>query len=484
MSVSRHTTYNLVGAVLPILLSLITVPLYLKLVGPERYGVLAIAWLLLGYFGLFDLGLGRATSFRLAALKGDPPQARADTMWAALAVNALMGLAGGLVLLVVAEFFFGRFFKVSPAMRAEVIAAVPLLAATVPVATITGVLTGAMQGRERFLEINAINVVSTSLFQLFPLALAFLVGPTLPLLLSGAVAARALGALVLGYRCHVELTRGLRPRLHRREMGVLLKYGGWVNLTSIFGPVLYMLDRFTIGAMLGATAVTDYTVPYQLANRTSILSGSLVSALFPRLSSASTEEREVLADRATMTILALLSPMFLGGIFVMGPFLQLWVGQRVGPDAPFVGRFILVAMWANALALVPFTRLQASGRPDLVSKILIAEIPPYLLLLYGGIHFFGLIGCAAAGTLRWLMDYSLLTWVAGRKFTGASLIAANAIVLGAGLWCAGVWTPLDWQWWAAGLSLGAISAAIGWRAFPPELRLTLSQTLRRRVPSL
>src|SRR6185437_8848692 len=143
-------------------------------------------------------------------------------------------------------------------------------------------------------------------------------------LLLGALSARGIAAAVLAYRCHVELTHGQRIRLDRGEVVALLKYGGWVNLTSIFGPVLYMLDRFTIGAMLSARAVTDYTVPYQLANRTAIMSGSLVGALFPRLSSATADEREVLADRATMTILALLSPLFLAGIYIMQPFLHFW----------------------------------------------------------------------------------------------------------------------------------------------------------------
>jgi O-antigen/teichoic acid export membrane protein len=479
VSVSRHTAYNLVGQVLPILLSLVTVPLYLKLVGSERYGVLAIAWLLLGYFGLFDLGLGRATSFRVAAQRDAEPQARADTMWAALAVNVLMGVVGGLVLWVAAQFFFGRLFKVDASLRSEVMAAVPLLAMAVPVATLDGVLSGAMQGRQRFLEINMINVVSTALFQLFPLAIAFWIGPSLPLLLLGVLSARGLAAVVMGYRCHLELTRGRLIRLDRAEVIALLKYGGWVNLTSIFAPVLFMLDRFTIGAMLSARAVTDYTVPYQLANRTSILPGSLITALFPRLSSASADERQALANRASLTLLALLSPLFVGGIFIMQPFLQLWVGQRVGPDSPAVGRFLLLAMWANGLALIPFIRLQASGRPDLVTKIMLAEIPPYLAMLYVGIHFFGLIGSAIAAVLRCLMDYSLLSWVAGRKLRVSGLFVANFLVLCAAVVCAGSWTVTEPLWWVSGGVLAVISAGLALRALPSDLLLRFGSALRR-----
>src|SRR4051812_31203755 len=61
VSVARHTTYNVVGALTPVVVSLVTVPLYLKTVGLDRYGILNLCWLLVGYFALFDFGMGKAT---------------------------------------------------------------------------------------------------------------------------------------------------------------------------------------------------------------------------------------------------------------------------------------------------------------------------------------------------------------------------------------------------------------------------------------
>lgn len=483
MSIRRNTIYNLAGSLAPTVLSLLTVPIYLKLVGSERYGVLAIAWLLLGYFGLLDLGMSRATSFRIAAQKDAPASARAGTFWAALFVNASMGVLGGVLLWLAAGYFFGSAMKIDESLRAETLSAAPLLAAAVPIATITGVLTGALQGRQRFLQINLISSISTALFQLLPLTIAWALGPNLTGLLLGAIAARLLGAAVLAQQCWAEVGRGHAVEVRRDEIMALLKYGGWVSITSIFGPILFLVDRFVIGATLGARAVTDYTVPYQLASRTAILPSALTTAMFPRLSSASDAEKAQLNRLASLTLVGALSPIFLGGIYIMGPFLDLWVGDEVGSGAAWVGRIVLVAMWANALALISFTRLQATGRPDLVTKILLCEIPPYLALLAVLTNGFGLAGAAIATATRSLVDYLLLTWAARTGFIGILSGALNLVLLSAGVVCAGVWEPGEPGWWISAAVLVALSGAVGLRTIPAEVRSKILQRLQRLLPA-
>ncbi|KRB45290.1 flippase [Phenylobacterium sp. Root700] len=478
MSVGRHTSYNIAGAVIPLAVSLITVPLYLRLIGPDRYGVLSIAWLLLGYFGLFDLGLGRATSFRIAALRDASPQDRADTFWAALTVNIGMGLIGGLALWLVGTYFFSEVFKVDERLRPEILAATPLLAAAVPISTLMGVLTGALQGREKFLQTNAVSVVSTTLFQLIPLGLAAALGPNLVMILGAAVATRIMALLILAYSCHTEVTRGLLRRLEKREFAVLMRYGGWVTVTSMFGPLLTIVDRFAIGAVLGAKAVAAYNVPFQLSKQIAILPSALLNALFPRLSAAPPAEQRLMGERATLTLASLLSLPVLAGIFLLEPFLHIWIGAELGAQGASAGRILLIGFWANAFALVPYTRLQASGRPDLVAKVLLMEIPPYLGGLYLGMIHFGLLGAAMALSVRFAVDYALLTWVAGRKFVGWPALVANAVLLVLAAWCAGKWKITESAWWATAAALGAACLLVGWRTLPDEIKKTALQRLR------
>jgi O-antigen/teichoic acid export membrane protein len=477
MSISRNTGYNVVGALIPIALALFTVPVYLHLVGADRYGVLAIAWLLLGYFGLFDLGLGRATAHRIAALHAAPAEQRARTFWTALAVNLAMGAVGGLILWQVSAWFFTHHFKVDAAIRPEIIAAAPLLGLSVPVATLTGVMTGALQGRQRFRESTLVSTLSTILFQLFPLGIAWLHGPNLVPLLAAALAARVIAIVALWRYTHAEVTRGFAFVFDRAQIATLLKYGGWVTATGLIAPLLVTVDRFAIGATIGAVAVAVYTIPYNLAGRMAVFPAALTNALFPRLSAAAGEEEGTLGLMAGQGLAGMMTLPVLGAILIIDPFLKLWVGQEIAVQAGLVGKICLIAFWANAFALVPFTRLQARGRPDLVTKILLLEIPPYLLGLYVGLKYWGLPGCALAFAVRCAVDFVLLSLGTGNALQIWRLLLVNLALLVAALAMTEYLTITQPLWWLAATALAVAAAVIAWRTLPSPIKLKLAPLL-------
>jgi O-antigen/teichoic acid export membrane protein len=59
---ARNSLLNLAGQILPILVGVITISYVVRGLGTGRFGVLSIGWMMLGYFGVFDLGMGRATT--------------------------------------------------------------------------------------------------------------------------------------------------------------------------------------------------------------------------------------------------------------------------------------------------------------------------------------------------------------------------------------------------------------------------------------
>src|ERR1700704_5591128 len=92
---TRNWILNLLGWVVPLSVALVAVPYIVKGLGPERFGVLSLASALLGYFGIFDLGLGRATTKIVAeSLARRDLDRLPRVVWTSLWSQALFGACG------------------------------------------------------------------------------------------------------------------------------------------------------------------------------------------------------------------------------------------------------------------------------------------------------------------------------------------------------------------------------------------------------
>ncbi len=470
MSIRRNTAYNLIGSMVPIMVSLVTVPIYLRLIGEARYGVLAVAWMLLGYFGLFDLGLGRATAQRIATLRNAAVCERAQAFWTALGLNIGLGVLGGLIIWPVADIFLGRIFKIDDAMRFEALTVVPWLILAVPMATLSGVLTGALQGRERFFELNLISGVSSVLFQLIPLVVAKFWGVELGVLLPAAMFVRLLTVFVLYGYCRRYVFCGLPASFVRTEASQLLRFGSWVTVTSLISPMMIILDRFIIGALLGAKAVSYYTVPFQLADRTGIIPFALSSALFPRFVGMSREEEQIVAKKSLRAVLSVMTPMMATGIVLMEPFLSWWITSAFGREAGLVGCILLLGFWINALAMIPYAQLQAKGRPDIVAKCNLLELLPYFWMLYIGLNTLGLVGAAVAFSARIFADFVLLSGFSGILRKSLRLLVLPMLLLIAAFLISTNISFGSSEWFVLVIVHLSFTVAWAWRKVPAELR--------------
>jgi O-antigen/teichoic acid export membrane protein len=461
---------------LPLLLSLATVPAYLHLIGEARYGVLAVVWVVLGYFGVFDLGLSRATANQIAQARNKPPAIRERVFWTALSLNATVGVLGGVILFFVGQVLLENLLKVTPDLRSEAVAALPWLAVAVPLTTVTLVLAGTLEGGERFLLVNSLGIFGLAMFQLLPLAYAYWVGPRLPGLIMSATLALFVSTVLSFVVTAVSLPVRSRPRIDAERVGVLLRYGGWVTLTGLVSPLVSVVDRVVIGSVLGAKAVTRYTVPFALVSRVKILSSSLARAIFPRFSMLDRSDAARVSRESLRALAAVMTVLTVVGAVTLDPFLRVWVGSDIASSSAPVGEILLIGFWLNSLAVVPFAFLQGQGRPDLPAKFHVLELAPYIGGLVMGLHFAGIQGAAWAWSGRAAADAVLLFWAARklsqetapadwRQLAGGGMLAGSACV--AALTIFGVPSLRV----ALGGAFIVASLAWAWRIAPAQVRL-------------
>jgi O-antigen/teichoic acid export membrane protein len=421
---------NLSGALIPLALNLVTIPLYLRLIGDVRFGILAIVWLLLSYFGIFDLGLSRAASKCIAGLAGSPARDRQSVFWTVISLNVAAGTVGGVILAVAGRYLL-HFFNMPEAMRAEVVGALPWLGAAVPVATGVSALIGALEGRERFVLSNTLQSVGAAIFQVVPLGVAYWRGPGLEWLIGSAVLSRVASCALLFIGCWKHVPARGWPRFETRWLRDLLTFGGWVTVSGILTPVLFALDRFLVGATRGAAAITYYTIPFNLASKFTLLPVSVSRTLFPRFVMQERKDAMDLAHEAFLSVAAITTPIAVLAIAGIAPFLRLWLGPSMARLSTGVGEACMVGYWMSGFAVLPSALLQAYNRPDMVAKLHACQVLPFMGLLWLGLRVDGVEGAAWAWTLRVVLDAILLFWAARltRQFLATVAFPTALLVL-------------------------------------------------------
>lgn len=430
MRLLKNSIFSLGAAVIPTVIGLVSVPLFVSTIGMERYGVMIVAWILLGYFGQADFGIGRAITQRVSSAIDHSDAFRAEAVASAFASCAVFSAVSAALTYLAASLFFAGPFDIDEAIRAEILSAIWALALAIPVIAMSGVASGALMGVERFGASSLGNLIGQSCVQVLPLLYALFVGIDVGALILCSVSGRALGLIYLFVPLWREFFRNNRFRVVWGQMKDLTKFGIWVMVSALVGPLMLVGDRFVIGSIAGAVAVAAYSIPFQLAARTQLLPISLVHALFPRFASEDPGSSKQRCEDYTIFVAQIFAPVILVLICLTQPFLELWLGANLDQRSIAVGHVLFGAFWINAIANVPYAYIQASGNPRFTAKLHLAELPVYaVLLLLFGLQY-GLIGFAIAFGLRCVIDCTALAWRSGAQIGAlASAIAPHAFLI-------------------------------------------------------
>jgi O-antigen/teichoic acid export membrane protein len=415
----RNTVLNLFGLVIPLAVGFVTIPMVVRALGNERFGILALVWVVFGYFGLFDLGLGRTTTRSVADALG-----RNETWGIPVAVSTTIGLQTALGLAaaglshLLAPLLARHILNIPDAFVGETIRTLRLVGWSLPVMFVSSSFRGVLEAAQRFDLVNAVKVPLNVLFYLLPL-LGVALGYELPGIVVLLVLSR-IAALVVWAAMALRVLPVLRAKpVFRRELvRPIFSFSGWLGLSGILFAVVTSIDRLIIGALITVEAVAFYSAPYEAINRIGVIPGSLGMVLFPAFSYLDAGRRpgeaESLFARSTKLLLLTTGPVFILLMFFAGDFLRLWLGPDYAASSRLVVQLLSAGFLVNTVFAVPNNYLLGIGRADIAPKYQAVELVVYSTLAWVGAKLWGIKGVALATALR-LVAFTLVLAVASFK---------------------------------------------------------------------
>jgi O-antigen/teichoic acid export membrane protein len=397
--------------------------------GTDRFGLLTLAWMVLGFSSLFDLGLGRALTKLVAEKLGRGRELEVPTLvWTALGLMGALGVSAAVLVFLLSPWLVRDALQVPGPLVRETLFAFDLMAIALPFVISTAGLRGIMEAHQRFGPINLVRT-AVSLFTLIGPLLVLPFSQSLFPIVAVLVVGRTLSWLIHLLLCLYTLPALGREFAFRRALiRPLLEYGGWMTVVNLVNPLMVQMDRFLIGALISSAAVAYYSTPFELVTKLWIISGSVVGVVFPAFATSFVQDKgrtALIFGRSVKYIFVALFPIVLGFVTLAPEGLSLWLGAEFSHQSTPVLRCLAVGVLLNGLSQVPSALLQAVGRPDLTAKLHLVELPPYLIAAWYLIGAWGITGAAVAWTGRIALDMVLFFWAARRTISGLSAVIAR-----------------------------------------------------------
>ncbi|OGV71282.1 MAG: hypothetical protein A2269_09125 [Lentisphaerae bacterium RIFOXYA12_FULL_60_10] len=428
----RDTAWNLVGMLLPMVVALFTIPVMIHRMGTARFGVLTLVWMLVGYFSIFDMGLGRALTRLMAdRISRERLDEIPGLFWTAIAMMGLLGLTGAGIVLAISGPLALRWLNIADSFRQEALLAFRVVAFGLPVVVMTTGLTGTLEACRRFRLVNLLRMPAGAFTFLGPvLVLPFTTNLTVvvAVLIAGRVA-ECLGYLGGCFAALPLLRRNIR--WEPREVLPLFSFGGWMTVSNLAVPLMQHVDRFIIGMVRSVEAVTFFATPAEIVVRLLIFTRARIAVLFPEFVAGHARGDAGLSGlfaRGMKHLLLAVFPIMLGVVVLTPVGLRLWLGPEFEAGSSFVMVTLTIGVMITSMSMVPWFLIQAVGRPDLSARVHLAQLPVYILFTWHLCGRWGIAGSAVAWAVRAAVDW---LWMLGlsRRFVDRQAVSWSGSVL-------------------------------------------------------
>jgi O-antigen/teichoic acid export membrane protein len=419
MTLKRNILSNYVGQIYVTLIGIVMVPLYLKYMGTEAYGLVGFYAMVQAWFQLLDMGLTLTIARETARYSGGTSDAlnlrqllhAFESIFISVALFGCVGIMAGSAAIA------GSWLKVQQLSIQEVQHAVMLMAIVVALRWISGLYRGAINGFERLVWLNSFNILIATLHFVFVIPFFVIVGtsPTDFFSYQVIISIIEVVALVIKtYQLLPALEANIRLTWSWQPIRGILKFSSSIAFAGLIWVIVTQADKLILSKLLSLTDYAYFTLAVLVAGGVVIISSPISGALLPRMTKLNAENNVAgmvrLYCNATQIVGMIAIPIAIVFAVFAEQVLWVWTGNaEIARNTAPVLALYSIGYGFLALCAFPYYLQYAIGdlKLHLIGSVLfIVLLIPVLIVATGT---YGVIGAGYAWL--WANAVYFLFWV-------------------------------------------------------------------------
>ncbi len=379
--------------------SLAFVPIYIRLMGVEVYGLLGIFMSLSALLALLDMGLSATLNRELSRLSvaEDSAQESRNLVRTFEIIYWGIGVLIGVVVVVLAPLIAKYWINSTNVSNETVEQALLIMGMLLAFQWPGAIYTGGLRGLQRQVVFNVIKSVSIMVQHFGAVLVLLFVSPSILLFFLWQSFVALLTTIVLAVWLWKSLPKsGNKSRFDKRLLVKNWRFASGMMGISLVTIFLTQIDKIILSKMLTLEMFGYYMLAFSVANVLISIVHPVYSALFPRLSQLAAGGREVdiseLYHKGCQLVSIIILPVAVTLAFFAEEVLILWIGDPVVvSNAHMLLSLLIIGTTINGLMMLPYTLQLAYGwtkltiYKNIVAVILLIPLMIWMVHMYQGI---------------------------------------------------------------------------------------------------
>ena len=377
MSVRKNVVANFLGQGWAGLMGLAFLPLYIKYLGMEAYGLIGFYAVMQAWLALLDMGMTPTLNREMARYTAGAhtPCSIGNLLRSLETICVGVALIIGFAVWAASGWIAADWLQAKQIPVATIAQAVTIMAWVLALRLVEGLYRGALLGLQKQVWLNAVNAVVATARWAGAVAVLAWFSPSIEVFFIWQGFVSALSALFLGVSLHRSLPYCERPlRFCKEAMLGISHFAGGMIATTLLAILLTQVDKMLLSRLLNLDAFGHYTLAATVAGALLMLVIPIEQAFYPRLTELAThQDKDSLAKtyhRGAQLVSVVLIPVALLMAFFGEQLLSLWTGDvdLAKEIAPLL-RLLAIGTMLNGLMHIPYMLQLAHGWSSFAARV-------------------------------------------------------------------------------------------------------------------